>query len=323
MSDIVLNGAWSKEVVRLVSFQPEAAVPEKEPSEVLVVFVVCVPCSCVSTPPILPLQRGGKRWSFRLPIPLLCKEGEGGRAYLPCMSGSPVRQPLLTIAATTRIVKAVMTCNVHGHAPVIQPGRLPIFRVQGFPHQIEAFFVQAEHLFHFDQGLLGYAVAIALLQDQIDEQGREQGGAGSGKDLDGEVYGTRRGKCEIVMRSSTRNALPKAVRRIICSRRRNTSSLYHGYRTRKTSSCSSVNLTGGVLMAGSSVGDGPASSLPSEPSSGESLRVCRIGGRLRAAARVPCRRARRPPIDGSGERDQFICSPWTIRTGVLMLRAAS
>ena len=60
MSDIALNGAWSREAVRLVSFQPEAAVSEKEPSRVLVVFVVCAPCLFDSTPPGLPLQRGGK-----------------------------------------------------------------------------------------------------------------------------------------------------------------------------------------------------------------------------------------------------------------------
>ncbi len=86
--------------------------------------------------------------------------------------------------------------NVHGHAPVIQPGGLPIFGVEGFSHQIEAFFVQAEYLFHFDQGLFGHAVAVALLQDQVDEECREQGGAGNGKDLDGEMHGPRRGKRE-------------------------------------------------------------------------------------------------------------------------------
>lgn len=32
---------------------------EKEPSDVLVVFVACAPCAFDSTPPSLPLQRGG------------------------------------------------------------------------------------------------------------------------------------------------------------------------------------------------------------------------------------------------------------------------
>lgn len=38
---------------------------EKEPSDVLVVFVACAPCGFDSTPPSLPLQRGGT-------FPLLC-----------------------------------------------------------------------------------------------------------------------------------------------------------------------------------------------------------------------------------------------------------
>ena len=65
---------------------------EKEPSDVLVVFVACAPCGFDSTPPSLLLQRGGT-------FPLLCKEGLGevdmGRALKLSLPAARVGQPFI------------------------------------------------------------------------------------------------------------------------------------------------------------------------------------------------------------------------------------
>ena len=66
------------------------------------------------------------------------------------------------------------------------------FGYKAFPTRYRPSSYRAQDAFHLNQGLFGEPVPVALLQNEVNEQRREEGRARHGKHLDGGIHGRRR-----------------------------------------------------------------------------------------------------------------------------------